>query len=247
MREHPWHLRRATAQHHLWYRNLMELQRVTQGWLKEINVERPTHFLGHSSPPEVRETIARLEGLADVALRADTEGGLDQLLDDTWPEDLLGRLQNGIETLQAWTLRMILERLAGNEDARAAQIGALEQSTWRAGRDCAALRWKGSDATSREDLRYLLAAFRGNPLNPARLGPPVLVERALRNELSMQLLQCPHRSTNAARLVVADTLCSLHDQWIRGFVYELNPRVRIETSRSGSDDGRCRHRWWLPS
>ncbi len=244
MREHPWHQRRPTAHHHLWYRNLMELHQVTQEWVNELKLPRPSHFLGHKASPEVRETVARLEGAVENLLHPDEEGGLDRLLDDTSPDSLLTRLQNSVETLQGWSLRGILDRTPDSE--RAKLMGQLEQGTWKRGRACASERYGRLPAASREDLRTVLAAAEGLPLHPDRLGPAFLLERALRDELQLELHHCAHRSRNPALLAVADPLCSLQDAWVRGFLYELNPRIRLEKSRAPGADGRCRHRWWLP-
>ncbi len=240
IREQPWHIRRASHWHHQWYRDLMELQKITLGWLKELNIDRPSHFLGPSVNSAVRESIRGLEQAADLALQADTAGGLESLLDDTSPDDCLGRIEMAIQSLQGWTLRSILDRTP--PDGLASLLGQLEQSSWKSGAACGALRWKNPDPAEYSDLRAVLFAFRDNPLCAVKHKDGILVRRAIRREISLELRICPHQSGNAAIASVASELCSLYSHWIRGFVYSLNPKVYVDY-QPGSPTLRCVHQW----
>ena len=242
IREQPWHFRRASHWHFQWYRDLMELQKITLGWLRELNVDRPSHFLGHSVSPAVRESIRGLEQAADLALQADSEGSFESLLDDTSPEDLLGRIELAIHSLQGWMLRSILDRTP--VEGLAPLLGQLEQSSWKSGRECGALRWKNPDAIELSDLRAVVLAFRDNPLCIGVHKDGILVVRSTRQEVRLELRICPHQSQNAATLSVADELCGLQAHWIRGYLYSLNPKVYVDYLPRTPDTGqRCTHRW----
>src|SRR4051812_43232230 len=97
MREHPWHLRRATTEHHQWYRNLVDLHALTLSWLRELR-EQGTALSEHSirrwgslasaeGREEIEDTLWILgsigESLEKVAESPQAPGQLDALLDDT--------------------------------------------------------------------------------------------------------------------------------------------------------------------
>jgi hypothetical protein len=247
MREHPWHLRRASAEHHHWYRNLTDLHALTTAWLNDLNVPRSPNALRRGLDDDLAETLWLLEGMS---AETETPGPrLDSILDDTRPEDLLSRLERTIWLVQAWTLIGItdkVEKTAGTED-RDSLLNQLEQSSWRAGRLCATRRWPNLDPEARGDLRGIFAALRDSPLSGSAQRPAWLVRRRLPAELQLELLDCPHRGRFPEIAPVADRLCELHAHWLRGFAYALNSRISIHATPSAPDEPRCRQLWQLAS
>ena len=86
MREYPWHQRKALLKHRRWFCNLVDLHGLTQSWMKETEF----HPNGASY---LTEDLKLLESIPDVRL--------EQLLDDTAPEDLLARLESAVLSAQA--------------------------------------------------------------------------------------------------------------------------------------------------
>ncbi len=248
MREYPWNVRRPSTQHYQRYRNLLDLHALTQQWLKDLNVERAPHLLKRGVGSEVHETLWMLENLAEAATSpnestgassADTGRGLSDILDDTTPDDVLGRLERTVYAVQAWTLAGILDRTPKEE--RRAILNQLEQSSWNAGRTCAQSRWPHLEPHSRSDLRGILCAFNDSPL----AGAPertFLIRRAVSDELILELRACPHCLPYPEVQPSAPHLCNMHAFWIRGFAYSLNTRISIEYTPQ-TENVRCALRW----
>jgi hypothetical protein len=258
-----WHERRATTQHHRWYRNLVELHGLTQAWIRELGGEpegaggRPRHLLQRGIAPsdEVNETLWMLERLTrapDVAPPVsgsepgdDSVTDLEALLDDTSPDDLLGRLERAVWAVQAWTLSSLIQSTP--EPDRPALRNQLEQLSWKAGRDCARRRWSTMPANVRSDARGVLAALADAPPFGRPETTALLIERAIAAEARFELQVCPHRRTYGELALagpLVDDLCRLHAHWIRGFVYELHPALRAE-HRIGEGGRRCAQSWRL--
>lgn len=234
MREQPWNLRRATQWHHRWYRDLLEMHSLTLAWLAELQLERPAHFVGPTVDVETQAVLKQLEQLIAVTMGRmadpDSRGGLDAILDDTRPEDLLSRLDHAIRSAQAITLKSLAPEL----------LAQLEAVTFKCGKDSATSRW-GHWLGGREDLRALLEATLNNPFW-GRDG--VLVRRALSSEVRIELLSCPHLSLIPTVQMAADPVCEAQGQWLRGFVYGLNSKAVVH-HQIGRDGRRCSQRWFL--
>jgi hypothetical protein len=248
MREQPWHLRRPTAETYRWYRNLTDLHAITTGWLDELDMERNVHLLkrGFSRGQLTEEISSTLWILENLAAPAGEQAALESFFDDSLPEDVLGRLEQAIWCVQAWTLSSLLDQAATKD--RTAILNQLEQSTWRSGRDCARARWAELDEAARSDLRAVLQAFRDSPLSGAPRQDRFLVRRATTREISLELRECPHRSPHAALFGsenVADRLCNLHAHWVRGYLYSINTRITVEHRIELPEV--CQQRWRIES
>jgi hypothetical protein len=257
-----WHERRATTLHHRWYRNLLELHGLTQSWVRELSGEGDAdgrrHLLqrGLTLSDEVSGTLWMLERLTgatevatpggappEVRVGEDDAAGLEALLDDTSPDDLLGRLERAIWTVQAWTLSALLERAAKTDHS--ALRNQLEHLSWKAGRDCARRRWSTLPEPARGDARGVLAALADAPPFGRPDVPALLPERAVADEVRFELRVCPHLLSFGelgSAGAPLDELCALQAQWIRGFVYELQPALRVD-HRIGVDGRRCAQHW----
>jgi hypothetical protein len=203
-REHPWNIRRISHRHLHDQRNLMDLQLLTQAWAPEG---------------------------APVTSPFDHEPSLE---DDTWPEDVLTRLETEIRRLQ---LRTLGERFR--------ESGPLAERSYQAGQEAASKRWMQSDPSEGSiapaDKRALLLALFHSPLG-GRLGPHAfLLRRSLVTEVSVELLQCPHRlaSPQSAPETI-DELCRQQFNWLRGYFGFLNPALTPAYSRP---HGRCVVSW----
>lgn len=254
-REHPWHSRIPSNQNQIWFRNLIDLHQLTLSWLKAVNREQPAHFIprGVQPNPDVSSSLWMLDLLGSEGLDPSTE--LDNLMDDTSPEDVLARLDRTVWAVQSWTLNKLL-RPAKESEAQAprlsqvrsaelpradlATMNALEQNSWKCGREVCAQRWPGLQEDVRVDLRGVLSAFRDTPLNRSGIREGFLVKRATERQVEIHLLHCPHQTPYEEVSPMADHLCALHAHWIRGYLYSINTKITVESDRRGE---RCEQRW----
>jgi hypothetical protein len=240
MREQPWNERRASTKHYEWYCDLLDLHALTLEWLKELNVDRPEYFLKRGPSALMADTLQMLAYLTDTAPGIHRK--LDEILDDTSPDDLLLRLERLINTVQAWCLSAIVD--GSDKAGLPALLSQLEQASWKAGRACADRKWSAMKQEDREDLRPILAAFARNPIYGRPDEGWMLKKRVLPTETQIELLSCPHHHKYPEVLMVADQLCSLYSHWTKGFAYSLNTKIIVEYLPGGKAS-RCSQRWTL--
>lgn len=229
MREQLWNARLASTQHFRWYRNLSDIHALTRSWLTED--ESKSAFPAQSLP--FPETAAMLAGLDSQAAESD-DSRLNRILDDTNPDDTLGRLDLVVNTVQATTA------------ARAGSTEALREASEKSGAAYGVLRWRDADEGVRGNLRGILSLMDGAPLFGQG---SFLVHRSTVHELSTELLRCPHTSSIREVQAQADRLCELHSCWLRGYLKSLNPSIQLEYKARDSGDSksqRCLMKWALP-
>jgi hypothetical protein len=212
MREHPWNIRRVTHRHLHDHRNLLDLHYLTHAWAGQ----------DHSSLPNPFEKNASLE-------------------DDTSPEDVLIRLEQGVLHTQ---LAALSERLSSKS--------SLDELSWQAGRDCSTKRWpKDTESSLVEkpgppDKRALLVALHHSPLSGRLAADAFLVRRALASEVSIELLNCPHAKSAAygsePGSQAIHELCRQQFNWLRGYLNHLHSAV-TPILTVGKSPHRCAIRW----
>ena len=229
-----WHIRQTSPEHDQWYQNLVALNELTTHWLMELQATRPSYVMTRGLSLKGFGNILILDSLH--------EKKLEDFLDDTQPEDMLGRLEETIWEVQSRTLATLLEKASAS--SHQALISHLEQVSWKQGRACAESRWKNLPALGLKSLGETLLALHHSPLlgYPHRRG--YLIKRAVDAEIEIELRSCPHqiRSQYPEIEPIADPLCLLHFQWIRGYAYALNTRTHIEYL---AGTPRCKLRWSL--
>lgn len=227
MRENPWHLRLPTTEHFQWFKNLVSLHEMTQAWLEEVQPDHLNDLFSKYLSPEVTENLWMLKLLPDA--------DLDDFLDDTHPEDVLRRLEHSIWAVQAMALIQFQEK--GKDPA-------FQEIATRLGYATVAKRWKKLTHLPAKDLRDILLAINDSPLSGYPHGNGFLVRRALAHDIQIELRTCPHQSHFHEIKPVADPLCRLHSNWIRGFVKGLHPQLVVEHV---IQNPRCTQRWYLSS
>lgn len=237
----PWNERHLTHEHAAWFAKLTQVHELTTGWISGLEMEQAPYLMARGLGAEITQNLGLLKF---VELGARSLGdGLESLLDDTRPEDVLGRLDTLVWAVHAFTAGRLLARApAKNADERAALMAILEQVSWKLGKNNAELRWSGLSAEVRGDLRSLIPASADTPFSGARPGSP-LVRRLLRDEAQLELTDCPHQSRHAEVRAQADLLCQLHGHWLKGFAYGLNSRVSLAVSARAHR--RCLQIWTL--
>ena len=250
MQENPWHLRVPTTEHYQWFRNLVDLHRLTEAWRLATNTENLTATIGSHLGRKVQENLWMLDTLLDT--------NIEQFLDDTLPEDMLGRLEHAVWAVQAGILSAIINKSNNKSNAseshtsEAAILSApalktlektlLEQSAWNLGRTCVEARWRHLVNQGSQDLRSLLLALHDTPFSGYPNSKAFLVRRAVSSEIEVELKSCPHLSQYAEVHSVADSLCNLYTHWMRGFTSALNSKIEVELTQQS---GRCLQRWCL--
>ena len=244
MREHTWNSRLASTQHFRWYRDLRDLHALTRHWSQRLSTETETKRLPY---PETLLLLRSLEAPETELKNASGQlvGHLVGHLDDTLPEDSLGRLDHVVRAVQAETLQLASQKFS------AQTLGTLTETSFEAGKDCANRRWHASavqsDTELRGNLRGVLSMTEGSPI----FGRGALLSlRSLAHELQLEVLECPHTSHLAETRAQADTLCALHVEWLKGFLSALNPEIRVDyepgSGHGGHSEKRCRLQWHLP-
>ncbi|MEO5970935.1 MAG: hypothetical protein ABIQ95_13485 [Bdellovibrionia bacterium] len=231
MRENPWHLRIPTTEHYQWFRNLVDLHRLTEAWRMETNNENLTATIGTHLGRKVKESLWMLDNLLDT--------NIEQLMDDTLPEDVLARLEHAIWAVQAKTLSAILNK---SEPETELLFKTLEQVSTKLGRSCVEARWRPLTNRGGQDLRDLLFALQDTPFSGYPNCNGFLVKRAVSAEIDIELKSCPHLSHYSEVHPIASHLCTLHTYWMRGFTSALNSAVEVELLQQS---GRCLQKWNL--
>ncbi len=241
MREHTWNSRLASTQHFRWYRDLRDLHALTRHWSQRLSVDSIRTAGAEAKRLPFPETLELLRSLEAPETRLST------LLDDTLPEDSLGRLDHVVRAVQSDTLQLASQKFA------AQTLGTLAETTFDAGKSCADERWNSvpsqasqNDSELHGNLRGILSMTEGSPI----FGRGSLLSlRSLPNELKLEVLDCPHTSHLAETRTQADTLCALHVEWLKGFLSALNPEIRVDyeagSSHGGHSEKRCRLTWHL--
>jgi len=235
MRENPWHLRLASTEHYQWFRNLVDFHELTTGWVKQLQQqeEKQSHAITRGLSEEVTENLWMLELLSETRL--------DRLLDDTHPRDLLCRLEHTTWAVQAGTLNSIYGKTS-HPSSRSALDSQLEQIAWKLGRRKAEARWPELTTYGRQDLRDVLMALNDSPFVGYPLSDGILIRRAIRSEIEIELRACPHQNPFPEVRTVADKLCRFHSHWMRGFAYALNNKATLEHVVQSP---RCIQRWFF--
>jgi hypothetical protein len=236
VREHPWHLRLPTAENYRWFKNLVDLHELTTQWIQEAQTDRPSYTMTRGLSREVSENLWMLESLSALQL--------DQLLDDTLPQDTLGRLEHTIWAVQSWTVTHLYSKTNPNTNSSLDSI--LEQACWKLGKACVEARWPQLVKTQKLPLKNILLALNDSPFSGFPHGEGFLLRRATQNEIQVELRICPHQIHFTEVRPNSDQLCRLHAQWMRGFAYALNHRASLEHVIQGPKSiPRCIQRWFL--
>ena len=231
----PWHQRSPVTEHYQWFRNLVELHELTKAWLTEVQIDRPSYFLTRGFSRRVGENLWMLESLS--------EKKMEDFLDDTHPNDMLARLDHAVWAVQAWTLTHFQIHCPPGD--RESLSSLFEQLSWKAGRKCAQTRWKNLISTRPNpslDLKTILLALHDSPFAGYPQKNPFLIQRALTQEITLELFCCPHQQKYHEVGVVADRLCELHWHWLRGYAYGLNSKTSGELKKSSP---RCIQHWYF--
>jgi hypothetical protein len=235
-----WDTREIDYEHYRRFDQLLELHKLTQAWIGELNSvgkDRASHALDRGLSRELTDRLFMLDSLG--------RGGLSALVDDTSTTDVLIRLERTAWSLQAYTLAKLEERTQDPESS-ASLRSVLEQTSWKLGRDYANKRWPELRDATRRNISQLILTLNDTPFgNGPTHSTHLLPIRVTEQEACFEMLQCPHQQAFNEVSAVADALCNLHSHWLKGFAYGLNPAITVDATLRTNGEGRCRHRWHL--
>jgi hypothetical protein len=230
-----WHQRQTFYEQERRFSQLALLNEITLEWFQVLKMSPLAHpFEGVLSSPTIAD-IQSLHSLLGLSLA--------DFLDDTCAEEILTRLDHHVWKVQTSTLQALIKKTPVTHQP--ILENTLEQATWRLGRRMAEQTAKSIADHTRNDLRVLFRICFESPFFPMGQSG-VLIKRAIPNEVQLELRYCPHQKMSPEMKTVADSLCRIHSQWFRGYIYELNPRISIETKIGNLNEGkRCEHGWQL--
>lgn len=227
-----WNERHLSYTHLKWFKNLLEHHSLTKKWLKDLESagKVTSGRIDRITDPGLQREAERLEKWSH-AVPADI---VRDIIDET-PKEFLFRIEHSVWVIQSWTLRMLVD--SSHKEERQALKTLLERSSFEAGVTCSRERWPKLDLSARVDLRAVFSCVQDSPFSSYPRGGAFLVRRAIPNELDVELLACPHKSTYQEPREIADWLCPLHAEWLRGYVYAINSTALIQWN------GPCRMSW----
>lgn len=231
LRPYPWHQRKALLKHHRWFRNLVDFHAITRAWIDEGKLDPSTN-------PYLSDDLKLLETMPDARLEA--------LLDDTSPDDLLGRLEYSAWAVQGWTYSTLFSRLHSGSNPLAnseALSSMLSQATWKQGKAVAEKRWSRIGEDSRDDLRAIFLTLIDSPVALSLGEDAFLLKRGLAHELEFEFRACPHISRFPEEIPASAELCKLHSTWIQGYLYGMNNRAQLEYIPQSASSPRCSQIW----
>jgi hypothetical protein len=233
-REQPWHLRRVTSSHERALHRILDLHALTRRWIYDLKLENDAGARAFGLKRVIGPVFSReLEFLEQFDEQLSGRPFSETLLGEK-PEEVLSRMEASVEAIQGYLLGRLLEETADSE--RQALRTTLEQSSWSAGRECAGWRWKEFPRPASADLRGIFSALLDSPFSQLPRRVSFLVQRATANELAIDWLTCPHKSAHLEATRVADDLCAMHTQMMRGFCYSIESTAQI--FRTPSPTGR---------
>ncbi len=225
--EHQKAFQNARDQHRLterWVQALAEDERLSDYRLRRVEV---SGLKEHEEVLEILKTVTRPED-------ADAETPMERVEQTVWVS-------------QAWALRRIFEKTPKTEWPALRNL--LEHVSWNHGRELAGERWGETKKARFSDISGVWAALLDSPFVRNDRHRSFLALRRSPTSIEFEQLTCPHHVDHIETLPIADELCDLQNECLRGFVYRLNPRVTIETMRqtralpTGDSQVRCLQTW----
>lgn len=223
----PWHLQTPKHEHYQWFANLLDLHEITLSWLINFDLDPYTfpQSLKKSMSPGSWKQFDALEELQ----RNPEMSRLPELIDTHEPQQFLQRLEHTVWALQAWTLKKIFSN--GSKAEKSVLKNKLSHLSWKEGRTCFEKRWSSLVTEERSNLSSLLECFNHSPLSSSQNPVPFFVKRLTQSEAKITLTCAPFIVPYPEVESVYEDLCTLYCDWMRGFIYEANTLIHIQTEK----------------
>jgi hypothetical protein len=226
----PWHTRIPLLEEDRRYKNLIDLHRLTQLWIKAA---QPTESTNASSsipnykitrfiPPELKQTLWLLEKLRLDRLPP----GLETLVDASTVSEYLDELNETVQIVQSSILENLI--LEADSPNRSALLNQLEQVSWTYGKTIAEERWNANHsfpAVSERGPIVFFEAFKNSPYWSHEQS--FLLNHAHSTQVSFYWMTSPLIRNHAAAQDLMN-LCHMHLHAIQGYFYGLSRSLRCE-------------------
>lgn len=227
MLQTAWHERIPLLEEERRYENLLSLHYLTCAWTTVLSDASPKedYRLERFVPPELTQDLWLLEKLRFDRLPPD----LERIVDETSVAAALDHLETFF-----WSIQLALLDNVGKsvEDSAQNQLifGRLETASFAEGRRRAGERFG-------EVIPLQNAKQAWIPLSHGPFGSWILL-RSSTLDLELLWKGAPIVRPEVIPFVQATILQALHQEWVRGFVYGLNPQLKIEFRFDPSDPSR---------
>jgi hypothetical protein len=221
----PWNLRNPSFEEERRYFNLIDLHKLTQAWLHEINpadAANTTHRLERVIRPELAQNLWLLEKVKLDQLPPE----LSKMIDSQSVTEFLNELEETIFIVQSTTLENTLDHTTDH----IGMMNLLEKVSWKYGRALAERRWPQFNETHSDEPQKFFQTLMDSPLwtqkHPGDL--PFLLERVTSELCSFYWLHSPHATPSLRISARVMELCQLYHEMIRGFFYGLSRSLKVE-------------------
>ncbi len=216
---HGWHERRSTLEQERRFKRLIALHTLCDSWIRAISPkETPSHHLDRMAKVTLNPNLWQFEKnrLDHLPLH------LEELVGAQEVDAFLDELESTIWIIQFSTL----ENAETDQANRRELQNILEQESWNHGKLHAETIW---GTRGNFNLREGVEAF----LKTHCYGNQgFLKERDSSREISLIWKRSPLQNPSISNSPVAELLCTLHENWIRGFFYGASRNTRVECGRT---------------
>ncbi len=217
MLQSAWHERIPVLEEERRYENLLSLHYLTCAWTDLLSAAEPKedYRLERFVPPELTQDLWLLEKLRFDRLPPD----LERIVDETSVSETLDHLEKFF-----WTIQLALLNNVGRstEDPTQSQLifGRLETASFAEGRKRAKDRWGELLPLKKASLAWI-------PLKHGPFGEWILL-RSSSHDLELLWKGAPLVRAEVTPFMQANRLQMLHQEWVRGFIYGLNPELKVD-------------------
>ena len=232
-----WIARQPNFEEERRYLNLIELHRLTQVWLNELNpadAAANTHRLDRVIRPEFSQNLWLLEKLKLDQLPPE----LAKMVDAQSVTDFLSELEETILIVQITTLENAMQNTADHISL----MNLMEKISWKHGKLLAEKRWpQFMAATEAQAPIHYFQALKDSPLWTTQATPPFLLERNTATLCSFYWLQSPLAKASLKISPRVLELSRLYHEMIRGFFYGLSRGLKVDITPALLNEHKAYH------
>jgi hypothetical protein len=217
MLQSAWHERIPLLEEERRYENLLYLHYLTCAWTDVLTANAPKEDfrLERFVPPDLTQDLWLLEKLRFDRLPPD----LERIVDETSVKETLDHLEKFFWSIQIALLDNVAKNIQ-DELQKNLVFGRLETASFGEGRRRAKELWSAQIPLQNAKHAWI-------PLSSGPFGAWLLL-RASDGDLELLWKGAPISRPEVAPFLQATRLQTLHEEWVRGFLYGLDSQMRIE-------------------
>jgi len=227
-----WNIREPSPADQKKYKNLYDLFQITEEWLDAIENSKYLFSLH----PQIKKQIFSLNEWIKKNLNYSLKDQIGALT----PTDYINEFFSNIWNSQAWTLKLLLKETI--DDDKATTLNQLIHLAWRAGfknfkkgpHKHKIEPSKNPSPKSKRTLQDVLTLLNDSAIANYNAEKTFLIKKERSNEIHAYFLSCPHQINIAPVQESANELCNIHFQWLKGFLYALDPRFVVTKERENN-------------